>query len=441
MPLTGTFDILDFSEVLRLLARQALTGRLHLRSRAFNANLFFEDGQIVGADQADHQAAATAGDVRGRLEEICFEMLEAERGSFEFQPGKTAIMPGDTRLKVETVISRARKRLQEWHELQTVIPSMDLAPQLVIDLEQAEITIDRETWRLLTAVDGRRTLRAIGRLLDMSDFDACRVVRVLLEAGIVQLDERAAALAFAMGPDAEGPPVTEKVTTVHGKQAVRATTPTAAGERTRARIEAARRAALVQRAARSDDTEDDGDDDGAGGGYEVEAGEGGAGDGDEVEAGTGGEGGEQPGGVQDVEGRLAGVSTPEDETPGGEDGQGSRLATAPEPGELAGGGQPVASAMTADADAGTGGNGSAPGAGGGDGSGSAPGAGGSGGASQGGSTTGAGSTGTEGGALATGEIPAASLPGRAPPAAADRLSRPRRVVRIRSKLPKRPADG
>jgi hypothetical protein len=246
MPLSGTFDILDFSEVLRLLARQALTGRLHLRSRAYNANLLFDDGMIVGADQSEHQATATAGDVRGRLEEICFELLEAERGAFEFQPGKVTPVPGGPRLKVESVISRARKRLHEWHELQAVIPSLDIAPQLVIDLEESEITIDRERWRLLTTIDGRRSLRTIGRVLNMSDFDTCRVTRSLMEAGIVELDQRAAALAFAMSPDADGPPVTETVTTVNGKQAVKATSPTPAGERTRARVEAARRAKAAE---------------------------------------------------------------------------------------------------------------------------------------------------------------------------------------------------
>ncbi|HET9691221.1 MAG TPA: DUF4388 domain-containing protein, partial [Acidimicrobiales bacterium] len=185
MPLSGTFDVLDFAEVLRLLARRQVTGRLHVRARHYGANLFFEDGSLVGADQSEHQAAAAAGDVRGRLEEVCFELLDADRGTFEFQPGRQSLLHTSVRLKVDPVIARARKRLQEWQELQEAVPSMDLQPRLAGDLNASEVTIDQERWRVLTAIDGRRNLRAIGRTLGLSDFDVCRVVKGLVDDGVV----------------------------------------------------------------------------------------------------------------------------------------------------------------------------------------------------------------------------------------------------------------
>lgn len=200
MPLQGTFDVLSFSEILRLLSRQSLTGRLHLRSRSYGANLFFEDGALVGADQSEHQAAAAAGDVRNRLEEICFELLEADRGSFEFQPGTPTALPGAVRLKVETVLTRARKRLEEWQVLSERVPSLDVQPRLVADLDASEVTLDKQRWKLLTVVDGRRNLRTIGRILNLSDFDVCRILVDLLDAGVVELDGAAAVLA-ASGRD------------------------------------------------------------------------------------------------------------------------------------------------------------------------------------------------------------------------------------------------
>ena len=195
MPLSGTFDVLDFAEVLRLLGRRQVTGRLHVRARHYGANLFFEDGALVGADQSEHQAAASAGDVRGRLEEICFELLDADRGTFEFHPGRPGGSTKAARLKVEPVIVRAQKRLDEWHELQEAIPSLDLQPRLADDLASTAVTIDQERWRLLTVIDGRRNLRAIGRTLGLSDFDVCRVVKGLVDDGVVELDVRAAVAA------------------------------------------------------------------------------------------------------------------------------------------------------------------------------------------------------------------------------------------------------
>lgn len=200
MPLQGTFDLLSFSEILRLLSRQSLTGRLHLRSRSYGANLFFEDGALVGADQSEHQAAAAAGDVRNRVEEVCFELLEADRGSFEFQPGKPTALPGAIRLKVETVLTRARKRLEEWRVLSERVPSLEVQPRLVADLDASEVTLDKQRWKMLTVVDGRRNLRTIGRTLNLSDFDVCRILVDLLDAGVVELDGAAAVLA-ASGRD------------------------------------------------------------------------------------------------------------------------------------------------------------------------------------------------------------------------------------------------
>lgn len=195
MPLQGTFDILDFTEILHLLGGRGVTGRLHLRSRSITANLFFEEGSLVGADQSEHQPAAATGDVRGRLEEVCFELLDADRGSFEFQPGKPTSLPGAVRLKVDTVLSRARTRLDEWRALTERVPSLDVHPRVVTDLDTSEVTLDKERWRMLTAIDGRRNLRAIGRTLNLSDFEACRLLVDLLDAGVADIDDVAKATA------------------------------------------------------------------------------------------------------------------------------------------------------------------------------------------------------------------------------------------------------
>lgn len=189
--------MIDFAETLRLVGRQQLTGRLHVRFRAYGAHLFVEEGQLVGVGQSEHRSPAMAGDVRNRLEEVCCEMLEAQAGGFEFFPGKPRANPPAERYRVETVLTRARKRLEEWHVLQEAIPSLEMRAHLAASMHGNEVTLDRERWRLLTAVDGRRTLRAIGRLLEFSDFDVCRLVKGLLDDGLVELDLQAVAMTTA----------------------------------------------------------------------------------------------------------------------------------------------------------------------------------------------------------------------------------------------------
>ncbi len=217
MPLQGTFDVLDFSAVLEILSARNMTGRLHVRSRSYAANLFFADGQIVGADQSEHQAAAVAGDVAQRAQEICFELLDTDRGNFEFHPGKPNGPVGGTVITVTDALDEASRRLAEWQELQVLIPSLDVQPRLVTELDPGEVTLSRDQWRVLTAVDGRRNLRSIGRAFSMSDFDVCRAMRDLLSAKVIELDMRQAGIASISEIEA---PVTEQVT-INGKRATR----------------------------------------------------------------------------------------------------------------------------------------------------------------------------------------------------------------------------
>ena len=217
MPLQGTFDVLDFSAVLEILASRNMTGRLHVRSRSFAANLFFADGQIVGADQSEHQAAAVAGDVPQRAQEICFELLDTDRGNFEFHPGKPNAPVGGTAMTVAQAMDEARQRLTEWQELQALIPSLDVQARLVTELDPGQVTLDREQWRVLTAVDGRRNLRSVGRTLNMSDFEVCRAMRELLYAKVIEFDMRPAGVAVISEIEV---PATEHVT-INGKRATR----------------------------------------------------------------------------------------------------------------------------------------------------------------------------------------------------------------------------
>jgi hypothetical protein len=196
MPLQGTFDVLGFADVLELLAQKETTGRLHVRSRSIGANVYLEEGRLVGADVGEHPNTSTL-DVRSRLEEVCFELLEAERGSFEFVPDTTGMGPPTLSLQVDEVLESARKRLEEWREIQTVIPSLELHPSVIPVLGTDEVTLTRDRWRLLTAIDGRRSIRAIARMLVESDYEVCRNVKSLIEVGVVEIDSPTRALPAA----------------------------------------------------------------------------------------------------------------------------------------------------------------------------------------------------------------------------------------------------
>ena len=115
-----------------------------------------------------------------RVQEVCFELLGTDRGNFEFHPSRSTGPNAGAAIKVADALAQARQRLAEWQELQALIPSLDVQPRLVTELDPGQVTLDREQWRVLTAVDGRRNLRSIGRALNLSDFEVCRAMRELL---------------------------------------------------------------------------------------------------------------------------------------------------------------------------------------------------------------------------------------------------------------------
>lgn len=206
MPLQGTFDVLGFDEVLTLLGAKRSTGRLHVRSSHLGANLYFDDGHLTGAESVDAPGVASGADAQSRLEDVCFEFLEAERGNFEFHPSPPGALPALGRFKVETVLARARKRVDAWREIQTVIPSLDAQPTVIAELAPDHITIDRSRWRVLNMIDGRRTIRGIARGLGLGDYDACRLMKSLVDDGLVEVHDHQprASIPIAAGIDAAG---------------------------------------------------------------------------------------------------------------------------------------------------------------------------------------------------------------------------------------------
>lgn len=186
MSLQGTFDVLDFAELLALLARKRASGRLHLRSGTLSADLYFKDGALMtqAAPSADGQS--TREEI-ARLEGVCLEFLRGGRATFEFDHRWSGPGPKGRTVKVDALLNRTRRRLQEWREIEAVIPSLEIQPRVVSELGSTQVTLDRNRWRLLTAIDGRRTVHSLAHTLDMSTYQVCKLLKALVEDGVVDV--------------------------------------------------------------------------------------------------------------------------------------------------------------------------------------------------------------------------------------------------------------
>jgi signal peptidase I len=181
MALKGTFDVMSFQELLTVLAKNRATGRLYIRRRSGGVSVAFESGQLVDAVMGNGSSNGS-GDLRHRLEEVYFELLDVRSGSFEFKPETVDGSAGNP-LRVDALLARAR-RLEERRRIEAM---RDHRPKPIVDPGRDKVTLTRDQWRLVMAADGRRSIRDIAKTLGRSESAVCMMVNGLLEKGVLEL--------------------------------------------------------------------------------------------------------------------------------------------------------------------------------------------------------------------------------------------------------------
>ncbi|HEX7107233.1 MAG TPA: DUF4388 domain-containing protein, partial [Acidothermaceae bacterium] len=104
-----------------------------------------------------------------------------------------------------TLLHEVRARQATWDEIITSVHGPNAVPMLAARGGEADITLDPDTWSLLCKIDGERTIAELARECGFTLFEAGNVVRVLVEAGLVDVEED-------LGPDADAAPPVSIVT-------------------------------------------------------------------------------------------------------------------------------------------------------------------------------------------------------------------------------------
>ena len=189
MPLAGTFDVLDIGEVLDLMARREVTGRLQVRTSSMHGTIWLAEGQATSAELGSTAGGETRNRWRIQLEEICFDALRSTRGSFEFHPEDASVVPAGARVKLDEVVDAGRRRMAIWEDVESVIHSFEAVPRLAESLGDDSLTVGPDHWKVLVAVDGRRTLTALAKRLDIELLEFCQLIKPLVESGAIVLEQ------------------------------------------------------------------------------------------------------------------------------------------------------------------------------------------------------------------------------------------------------------
>ena len=97
---------------------------------------------------------------------------------------------------LDELLGEVRRRQDTWTDIVSAVHGPNAVPMLAARGGEADVTLDSDTWSLLCKIDGERSIADLARECGFTLFEAGTVVRALVEAGLVDVEED-------VGPDGD----------------------------------------------------------------------------------------------------------------------------------------------------------------------------------------------------------------------------------------------
>jgi len=236
MSLTGNLNTISFPDLLQLLSTGKKTGTLVLTRGRLSKEISFRNGNIVFArsvnDKEDLfgqmllkrgriskadlgralQIQRTQGKKLGtvlveldlfsreevvealklQIEEIVYTLFGWDEAQFAFEEGK---LPPDDQIQTElntmNVIMEGTRRIDEWIEVQKVLPGPEvpLKPVLVPQGIRDEVRLTLDEFQMMVLVDGERTVPDLLEVSPVGEFVTSKALYKLMVAGLIEPGE------------------------------------------------------------------------------------------------------------------------------------------------------------------------------------------------------------------------------------------------------------
>ncbi|HUV31186.1 MAG TPA: DUF4388 domain-containing protein [Acidobacteriota bacterium] len=234
MGLSGNLKTVAFPDVLQLLATGKKTGVLECRTSTRQKEVAFKDGNIIHASsvnstedllgqmllkrgkiskgdleraivlhkQTGRQLGTTLMDMnlfdkeeiaeclKMQIEEIVYNLFSWQEGDFTFHENTA---PKNTPFLIElntmNVIMEGTRRIDEWMEIQKVLPPDDVLLRIAKSPKVAreELTISLDEFKLLSLINAERTMPELIDLSPMGEFVTSRAAYRLILNNLVEV--------------------------------------------------------------------------------------------------------------------------------------------------------------------------------------------------------------------------------------------------------------
>lgn len=216
--LRGSLDTFGLSDVVKLISASGKTGLLTAESFQLKGRIFLAEGVINYAttrgDDGDIEeltAMSAASQValderRGRKEtttsqtledlveqqvvEVFVRLIRMQGGKFAFDEGTRTKAYGNgavLSLDVDKILEQAIGRIEEWEDIETVVPSSSTRFGLNGDLggDAFEITLDARSWTFLAAIGHEASVQDLAARLRIFEFPAAKKVAEFVRRGLL----------------------------------------------------------------------------------------------------------------------------------------------------------------------------------------------------------------------------------------------------------------
>ncbi|HEX6946101.1 MAG TPA: DUF4388 domain-containing protein [Acidimicrobiia bacterium] len=201
MSLSGNLGFVPLDEVLRLLSRANQRGMVDVRGDGVDGRVFFDHGGITLATTLDDEALAShirrsetpeGEPMAALLREMAVEtihQLSVHGRTFQVYEDRAPTIAAPAPFGLEELLADARRRYDEWAEIGRIVSDMDALVRLQRDLgERDRVTIDRDSWRLISEIGSGSSVRDLARELGTTDFWAARVAAGLIGESLLRLE-------------------------------------------------------------------------------------------------------------------------------------------------------------------------------------------------------------------------------------------------------------
>jgi hypothetical protein len=121
-----------------------------------------------------------------QVKEILYNLFLWKTGEFEYKDRKLNV-EGKliTQMNTMSIVLEATRRIDEWSVLKKLIPNDQLVFQ-ISEKSQGSENISKNEWRLLSLINGERTLRELIDESGYSDFAAFKIAYSLMLSGLIE---------------------------------------------------------------------------------------------------------------------------------------------------------------------------------------------------------------------------------------------------------------